>query len=81
MQDDSGGLTIRRESPAAAIELDRKMQRVWEGHPKHCVIENRGTFAEKLEAAASAVLKIAHESHPQEWDKAIQKVKSSTPSK
>jgi len=64
--DDNGGKVYRRETPAEAVEQDRKLQKAWEGHPRHVVVSNseaRG-FLGKLEEATEAVLAIARLAHP-----------------
>merc|ERR1711998_287178 len=63
--DDSGNKVFRKESPAEAIALDEAMKTSWAAHPNHIVIENEGTFAEKLDGAADAVMRIAHQAHPE----------------
>ena len=69
--DDSGHEVFRKESPDEAIALDNQMIRVWSGHERHIVIENTSEgFSSKLERAANAVLDIAKEAHPQEYQKA-----------
>jgi hypothetical protein len=65
--DDSGSKVFRRETPKEAIDLDRKMQVAWAAHPRHLVIPNADSFREKVEAATAAVLKVARDTHPQQW--------------
>ena len=63
----------RRETPAEAIEIDRKLQGAWAAHATHVVVGNgAGGFGEKLATATEAVLRIAREAHPAEWDRAQQ---------
>lgn len=65
--DDSGNTVIRGEPPEQARALDKKMQEVWKNHSNHIIIGNTDAgFKAKLEAAAAAVIKIAHVQHP-EW--------------
>ena len=40
---------IRKEPPALAAELDRKVEAAWRRHPHHRVIDNSTGFDEKLE--------------------------------
>ena len=70
--DDGGNAVFRRESPDEARALDKTMQKVWRNHPMHTVVTNTGyaDFQGKLQAAASAILAVAHETHPQAWSKA-----------
>lgn len=68
VEDDAGGKVFRRETPAEAIDQDRKLQQAWAGHPHHVVVSNgeaRG-FQGKLEEATEAVLAIARLVHPRE---------------
>jgi len=75
VEDDTGGRVYRRETPAEAIEQDRKLQQAWQAHPRHVVVTNvvddepRG-FAGKLEEATEAVLAIARLVHPKEAQRA-----------
>lgn len=63
--DDSGNTVVRREGLVEAKELDMKMRECWKGHPRHCVVENKpgGTFQDKLDEAAKAVLELAEGLH------------------
>ena len=66
VEDDSGGRVYRRETPAEAIEQDRKLQDAWRLHTKHVVVQNTSCgFQSKLETATGAVLAIAREAHPE----------------
>jgi len=74
VEDDTGGKVFRRETPAEAIEQDRRLQDAWRGHPHHIIVNNddpRG-FLAKLEEATEAVLAIARLAHPDEARKAKQ---------
>jgi hypothetical protein len=73
VKDDSGNDVFRRESAEEAVDLDKKMRIVWSVHSRHHVIDNSGTFDEKLDAAANVVLQLARESHPEEFERAAKK--------
>ena len=45
----------RTESPEQAIALDDALIAAWTGHPHFRVIDNRGTFSEKLERVISEI--------------------------
>ncbi|KAJ8603923.1 hypothetical protein CTAYLR_009718 [Chrysophaeum taylorii] len=75
VHDDSGKVVYRNETPEQAVDLDNKMQAAWAPHTRHVVIDNQGSFVDKLRRATDAVLDIAHESHPQEWTRAHKKNK------
>ena len=68
VQDDRGGRVFRRETPAEAIEQDRKLQEAWQANTHHVVVPNGGArgFVSKLEEATEAVLAIARLLHPTE---------------
>ena len=84
-----GTQVYRRETPAEAIEIDRKLQAAWAEHPSHVVVANAapasssadgggggaGGFETKLETATEAVLRIARATHPSMWE-AAQEIKS-----
>ena len=40
VEDDSGGQVYRRETPAEATEIDRKLQSAWTEHTEHVVVPN-----------------------------------------
>eukprot|EP00929_Paragymnodinium_shiwhaense_P001711 TRINITY_DN101944_c0_g1_i1.p1 TRINITY_DN101944_c0_g1~~TRINITY_DN101944_c0_g1_i1.p1 ORF type:complete len:346 (+),score=31.48 TRINITY_DN101944_c0_g1_i1:133-1170(+) len=63
--DDSGRVVIRGEPPEKARALDTKMQACWKDHDNHVVVPNLGTFEDKMQAVAAAVLRIAEQKHPQ----------------
>ena len=78
VEDDAGGKVFRRETPAEAIEQDRKLQQVWAAHPRHVVVSNedpRG-FEGKLQEATDAVLAIARLAHPGEVRRAKMMISS-----
>ena len=70
VEDDSGGQVYRRETPAEAIEIDRKLQTAWKGHTNHIIVQNsaEGGFESKLLTATEAVLSIARATHPHQWE-------------
>jgi len=72
VEDDSGGRVYRRETPAEAIEQDKKLQEAWQDHPHHVLVSNDDTrgFQAKLEEATEAVLAIARLVHPTEMRRA-----------
>lgn len=48
--------SVRTEDVEGAIENDRRLQQVWSGHPRLCVIDNDGNgFDEKVAKASAAV--------------------------
>ena len=65
---DDRGLTVyRRETPAEAVEQDRKLQQAWRAHPNHVIVSNGAEgFKQKIEQATEAVLRIARTQHPTE---------------
>ena len=78
VKDDSGGDVFRRESPAEAVALDHKMRQCWAQHSKQFIIGNENGFAQKLTAVADALMALAHDSHPQEYQRAAAAVAAAT---
>lgn len=63
--DDSGNQVFRRETPAEAIEIDRKLRVAWAAHPRHVVVHNDAEgFHAKLAAATESILALARSKHP-----------------
>lgn len=46
---------VRKEPPALAAELDRKVEQAWRRHPEHTIIDNRTDFDAKLERVWAAI--------------------------
>jgi hypothetical protein len=63
--DDSGNTVFRKETVEEAVELDVKMRHVWEEHPRQHIIRNTGSFGDKMDATAGAVMALALASHPE----------------
>lgn len=53
-----GNNAARTESIAQAIDQDYNLQKAWTGHPHLRVIDNEGTFDQKVNKAISAVLSV-----------------------
>ena len=69
--DDSGRSVFRRETPAEAVEQDRKLEQAWASHPKQVVVRNgREGFEAKIKQATEAVLEIARAAHPKTCEEA-----------
>lgn len=69
--DDSGRSVFRRETPAEAIDQDRKLEQAWADHPKQVVVRNgREGFEAKIKQATEAVLEIARAAHPKTCEEA-----------
>ena len=51
----------RTETPEEARDVDARLLAAWEGHPRHYVIDNRGSFADKLDRLSSALLMLLRE--------------------
>ena len=66
--DDSGNAVYRRETPAEAVDQDRKLRQAWAAHPKQVVVHNSSLygFEAKVARATEAVLEIARSAHPSE---------------
>ena len=47
---------MRTESPQQAAELDRRIEQVWEGHPRLFIVPATETFTEKLEHVTDLIL-------------------------
>jgi len=57
IKDDAGKVVYRQESPEVACDLDIKIAAAWSSHPHVSRIENKGTFADKMDEAVAFVMK------------------------
>eukprot|EP01062_Namystynia_karyoxenos_P055373 TRINITY_DN4617_c0_g1_i2.p1 TRINITY_DN4617_c0_g1~~TRINITY_DN4617_c0_g1_i2.p1 ORF type:complete len:659 (+),score=219.08 TRINITY_DN4617_c0_g1_i2:148-2124(+) len=48
----------RTETPEQAVEQDRKLQKMWTGHPKVRIVDNSTPFAEKMERTMQPILEL-----------------------
>lgn len=59
----------RTETPEQAAEIDDKLIAAWTGHPHLRVIDNRGTFQQKLERVISEIASFLGEPEPFEIER------------
>ena len=48
----------RTEGPEQAVAMDRGVQAAWADHPRRRVVDNRGSFADKVERATAHVMEL-----------------------
>ena len=52
---------VRRETPAQAADLDRKVEQAWANHRNRHVIDNGTDFVRKIDRVISVIETIVHD--------------------
>lgn len=60
-----GGNPTRTEDNARAVELDRRLRKVWEQHPRFVLVPHNPSFYKKITFGLAALESIVAQLHPQ----------------